>query len=95
MNNLLVYIGLGPCEKTEKVLEGKSSHVLLLSGLYRNQAEVLGRIRLALNPAEEAIMLNLQLRLLNLKHFKIKKFLGLLMKMLTHLFAVLLNNFCN
>ena len=28
VNNLLLYIGLGPCEKTEKVPEGKSSHVL-------------------------------------------------------------------
>ena len=46
---IVTYLGLQPCERSDKVPEGKSSHTLLLSGLYRGGVEVLVRAKLALS----------------------------------------------
>merc|ERR1740128_359679 len=43
------FMGMQACERSDKVPEGKSSHTLLLSGVYRGGAEVLVRARLALS----------------------------------------------
>ena len=40
------HLGLQACERSERVPEGKSSHVLLLSGLFRGGHDVLVRARL-------------------------------------------------
>jgi len=43
------FMGMQACERSDKVPDGKSSHTLLLSGVYRGGAEVLVRARLALS----------------------------------------------
>jgi len=48
VKNIVSFMGMQPCERTDKVPEGKSSHVLLLSGVFRGGDEVLVRARLAL-----------------------------------------------
>jgi len=48
VKNIISFMGMQPCERTDKVPEGKSSHVLLLSGVFRGGDEVLVRARLAL-----------------------------------------------
>ena len=35
VKNLCMYLGLQPCERSDRVPEGKSSHTLLLSGVFR------------------------------------------------------------
>ena len=35
VKNIVVYLGLQPCERSDKVPGGKSSHTLLLSGVFR------------------------------------------------------------
>ena len=35
VKNIILYLGLQPCERSDKVPEGKSSHTLLLSGVFR------------------------------------------------------------
>jgi len=49
VKNMVTYLGLQPCERSDKVAEGRSSHTLLLSGLYRGGIEVLVRAKLALS----------------------------------------------
>ena len=36
VKNIVMYLGLQPCERSDKVPEGKSSHTLLLSGVFRH-----------------------------------------------------------
>ena len=48
-----------PCERSDKVGEGKSSHTLLLSGLFRGGVEVLVRAKLALS---EGVAMQLTVR---------------------------------
>jgi len=49
VKNIVVYLGLQPCERSDKVPEGKSSHTLLLSGVFRGGHQVLVRTKLALS----------------------------------------------
>jgi len=49
VKNLVLYLGLQACERSDKVPEGKSSHTLLLSGVFRGGVEVLARAKLALS----------------------------------------------
>ena len=41
------YMGMQPCERSDKVDGNKSSHTLLLAGVYRGGHDVLVRARLA------------------------------------------------
>jgi len=49
VKNLVLYLGLQACERSDKVPEGKSAHTLLLSGVFRGGVEVLARAKLALS----------------------------------------------
>jgi len=49
VKNIVVYLGLQPCERSDKVPDGKSSHTLLLSGVFRGGHQVLVRAKLALS----------------------------------------------
>ncbi|XP_019873559.1 coatomer subunit gamma [Aethina tumida] len=49
VKNIVQYLGLQPCERSDKVQEGKTTHTLLLSGVYRGGHEVLVRAKLALS----------------------------------------------
>merc|ERR1712098_809001 len=49
VKNIILFLGLQACERSDKVPEGKSSHPLLLSGVFRGGVEVLVRAKLALS----------------------------------------------
>ncbi|KAG8440076.1 hypothetical protein GDO86_006028 [Hymenochirus boettgeri] len=48
VNNIIKFLGMQPCERSDKVPENKNSHVLYLSGIYRGGHDILVRSRLAL-----------------------------------------------
>jgi len=48
VNKITHFMGLQPCERSDRVPEGKSSHTLLLAGVYRGGCDVMVRARLAL-----------------------------------------------
>ncbi|VDN20284.1 unnamed protein product [Gongylonema pulchrum] len=54
--------GMAPCERTDRVPEGKSAHTLLLSGIYRGGYEFLAKIRFVLDPVDKTVTMNLLLR---------------------------------
>ena len=49
VKQIIKFLGLQPCERSDRVPEGKSSHALFLSGLFRGGIEVLVRAKLALS----------------------------------------------
>jgi len=59
VKNLVVHLGLQACERSDKVPEGKSSHTLLLSGVFRGGSQVLVRAKLALS---EGVAMQLTVR---------------------------------
>ncbi|CAG9862394.1 unnamed protein product [Phyllotreta striolata] len=48
VKNIVQFLGLQPAERTDKVPEGKSTHTLLLSGVFRGGIDILVRAKLAL-----------------------------------------------
>uniref|UniRef100_A0A8U8CK67 Coatomer subunit gamma n=1 Tax=Geospiza parvula TaxID=87175 RepID=A0A8U8CK67_GEOPR len=48
VNNIIKFLGMQPCERSDKVPENKNSHTLYLAGVYRGGCDVLLRSRLAL-----------------------------------------------
>ncbi|XP_078533630.1 coatomer subunit gamma-2 isoform X2 [Lissotriton helveticus] len=49
VNNIIKFLGMQPCERSDKVPENKNSHTLYLAGVYRGGSDVLVRSRLALS----------------------------------------------
>jgi coatomer protein complex subunit gamma len=49
VKNILQFLGLQPCERSDKVPEGKSSHTLVMAGVFRGGHEILVRAKLALS----------------------------------------------
>ena len=48
IKSIIQFMGMQPCERSDKVPEGKSSHVLYLAGVFRGGHDVLVRAKLAL-----------------------------------------------
>ncbi|XP_077196495.1 coatomer subunit gamma-2 [Paroedura picta] len=48
VSNIVKFLGMQPCERSDKVPENKNSHTLYLAGVYRGGSDVLVRARLAL-----------------------------------------------
>lgn len=48
VKNIVRFMGMAPCERSDRVPEGRSAHTLLLSGIFRGGHEVLVRAKLAL-----------------------------------------------
>ncbi|CAH1784771.1 unnamed protein product [Owenia fusiformis] len=48
IKNIKDYLGMQPCERSDKVPEGKSSHTLYLAGVYRGGHDILARAKLAM-----------------------------------------------
>jgi coatomer subunit gamma len=53
-------MGMQPCERSDKAPEGKSTHVLLLAGIYRGGHDVLVRAKLACNDGGVAMQLTIR-----------------------------------
>ncbi len=47
MKQIIGFMGMQPCERSDKIDEDKPSHTLLLAGVYRGGHDVLVRARLA------------------------------------------------
>ena len=47
VKNIIDFLGLQPCERSDKVPEGKSAHTLVLAGVFRGGHDVLVRAKLA------------------------------------------------
>ncbi|GAB6020673.1 Coatomer subunit gamma-2 [Chamberlinius hualienensis] len=62
VKNIIQFLGMQPCERSDRVTEGKSSHTLLLSGIYRGGHDVLVRARLALGNQGDGVTMNLTVR---------------------------------
>lgn len=48
VKKIIEFLGLQPCERSDKVPEGKNAHTLYLAGVYRGGHDVLVRAKLAL-----------------------------------------------
>ncbi|KAL3269215.1 hypothetical protein HHI36_008297 [Cryptolaemus montrouzieri] len=48
VKSIIQFLGLQPAERTDKVPEGKSTHTLLLAGVYRGGIDILVKAKLAL-----------------------------------------------
>jgi len=62
VKKLQEYLGLAPCEHTEKVPDGKSSHTLFMSGVFRGGHDVLAKIKLVLDPVDQTVTMNIGVR---------------------------------
>nr|XP_042907541.1 coatomer subunit gamma-2 [Parasteatoda tepidariorum] len=62
VKNVLQFLGMQPCERSDKIPENKSSHVLFLSGVYRGGHMVLVRAKLAVRADTEGVTMNIAVR---------------------------------
>lgn len=60
IKNIIQFMGMQPCERSDKVVEGKNTHVLLLAGIYRGGHDVLVRSRLVFNDGGVAMQLTIR-----------------------------------
>ncbi|KAK2173712.1 hypothetical protein NP493_854g00017 [Ridgeia piscesae] len=49
VKNVIQFMGLQPCERSDKVAEGKNTHTLYLAGVYRGGHDVLVRAKMVLD----------------------------------------------
>lgn len=60
IKNIIQFMGMQPCERTERPPEGKNTHLLLLSGIYRGGHDVLVKAKLAFNDGGVAMQLTIR-----------------------------------
>ncbi|XP_060078948.1 coatomer subunit gamma-2-like [Ylistrum balloti] len=60
VQNIIKFMGMQPCERSDKVPEGKSSHTLYLAGVYRGGHDALVRAKLALSDAGVTMQLTVR-----------------------------------
>ncbi|XP_013409237.1 coatomer subunit gamma-2-like [Lingula anatina] len=48
VKTIIQFMGMQPCERSDKIPEGKSSHTLYLAGVYRGGHDILVRAKLAM-----------------------------------------------
>lgn len=61
VKNIIQFLGMQACERSDKVPQGKSSHTLLLSGMYRGGHDSLVRAKLAFSDSN-GVTMNLTVR---------------------------------
>jgi len=60
IKNIIMFMGMQPCERSDKIVEGKNTHVLLLAGIYRGGHDVLVRAKLVFNDGGVAMQLTIR-----------------------------------
>lgn len=60
IKNLITYMGMQVCDRTDRVPEGKTAHTVYLMGIFRGETEVLVRAKLA--ATTEGITMKLSVR---------------------------------
>jgi len=56
VKNIIEFLGLQACERSDKVPEGKSAHTLYLAGMFRGGHDVLVRCKLAATADSDVTM---------------------------------------
>lgn len=59
VKQIIEYLGMQPCERSDKVNTEKNSHALLLAGVFRGGHDVLVRARLAF---DQGVTMNITVR---------------------------------
>lgn len=59
VKQIIDYLGMQPCERSDKVNTEKNSHALLLAGVFRGGHDVLVRARLAF---DQGVTMNITVR---------------------------------
>lgn len=62
IKNVIVYMGMQPCERSDKVPEGRNAHTLYLAGVFRGTDEVLVRAKLALSHTTDGVTMKISAR---------------------------------
>jgi len=62
VKNIVEFLGLQACERSDKVPEGKSAHTLYLAGVYRGGHDVLVRCKLAATTADSGVTMQMTVR---------------------------------
>lgn len=62
IKNLVTFMGMHVCDRSDRVPEGKSTHSVYLCGIFRGSTEVLVRAKLALAAGADGINLKLSVR---------------------------------
>jgi len=62
IKNIVSFMGMHACDRSDKVPEGKSSHTVYLSGIFRGVDEVLVRSKLALSATTDGVTMKLTVR---------------------------------
>ncbi|XP_054160589.1 coatomer subunit gamma-2-like [Oppia nitens] len=62
IKNIVSFMGMHACDRSDKVPEGKSAHTIYLSGIFRGIDEVLVRAKLALSANTEGVTMKLTVR---------------------------------
>ena len=60
VKNIVQFLGMQPCERSDKVPEGKSSHTLVMAGVFRGGHEILVRAKLALSEGSVTMQLTVR-----------------------------------
>ncbi|XP_041349457.1 LOW QUALITY PROTEIN: coatomer subunit gamma-2-like [Gigantopelta aegis] len=60
IKNIIQYLGMQPCERSDKLPEGKSSHTLFLAGVFRGGHDALVRAKLALTDSGVTMQLTVR-----------------------------------
>lgn len=60
VKNIVQFLGMQPCERSDKVPEGKSSHTLFLAGVYRGGHDALVRAKLAMSDSGVTMQLTVR-----------------------------------
>lgn len=60
VKQIIQFMGMQPCERSDKIPEGKSSHSLYLAGVYRGGHDALVRAKLALS--DQGVTMQLTVR---------------------------------
>ncbi|KAK6748742.1 hypothetical protein RB195_001393 [Necator americanus] len=55
-------LGMAPCERSDRVPEGKTQHTTMLAGVFRGGFEVLARLNVAIDPADKSVNMNILVR---------------------------------
>lgn len=56
IKNLVSFLDMNVCDRSDRVQEGKNAHTVFLSGLFRDQIQVLIRAKLALSTVDGITM---------------------------------------
>ncbi|KJH43381.1 coatomer gamma subunit appendage domain protein [Dictyocaulus viviparus] len=55
-------LGLAPCERSDRIPEGKTQHSAMLAGIFRGGFEVLARLNVAIDPVDRSVNMNILIR---------------------------------